>query len=99
MTPEELTNGDARRRARAHERYWARRTAGLCVSCGAPAVPGRPRCPRCLEREQNRYRPPKPKHDPEALTRAVHELELFNAKRKQQGLPALTYGQWRLQGG
>lgn len=34
---------------KAHrESYWARKAAGLCVTCGKPAVQGRVRCMECL---------------------------------------------------
>jgi predicted amidophosphoribosyltransferase len=99
MTVEELAERDARKRARQHEVYWTRRAAGLCVKCGKPAVSDRPCCPRCQKREDDRRHPPKPKLDPEALTRAVHELEEINNQRRAAGLPTLTYGQWKMQGG
>jgi hypothetical protein len=101
MTLEELTAYEERHRAGQRERRRQRRAAGLCVQCGKPAESGRPKCARCLKKDYDREHPPeppKPEHDPDALTRDVHKLELLNRERQRAGLPALSYGQWRARG-
>lgn len=41
----------AKEKAAVNSRNAARRAAGLCVQCGKPAVEGKSRCKRCLERD------------------------------------------------
>jgi hypothetical protein len=88
---------EARTRARKHAEYWERRAAGLCITCGKPASPGKSRCDSCAEKYGKRQK--KKMRNPNALTEAVHELEEINNKRRAAGLPTLTYGQWQQRGG
>jgi hypothetical protein len=94
MTVEELAAAKERKKAKQQERRRTRRDAGLCP-CGKPPMPGHTRCVHCWELDRKRRHPPKPTRDPEALTRAVHELEEINNQRRAAGLPTLTYGQWQ----
>jgi hypothetical protein len=98
VTIEERAAANERKLARRREIRRERRAAGLCTECGKAVKPGNSKCEHCLSVHRAKEHPPKPEHDPDALTRDVHKLELLNRERRRAGLPALSYGQWRARG-